>query len=331
MERVSEIITGPEVENLRLDIFLAKRFQYRSRSEWQKSLQDGEILVNGKKAKASRLLRAGEKIAYVPKNPLEEPPVSSDFTVLAQTDHYIAVDKPGNLPCHPSGIFFRNTLWYLLKEQEGKDLHIITRLDRETSGVVLSALDPETASAMTRDMMAGKIEKHYLALVEGVFKEEIFAKGFLSQDPAAKVRKKRRFTKEAFPDSETSVTLLKPIACDGTCSLVEAIPETGRLHQIRATLCSLGFPLVGDKLYGSDETRFLRFIADELTDTDREKMILPGQALHAFSLKWNETLFTAPVPSFWKEKFPSLFPAGNLFMPEMSISKKTPNARREYI
>ena len=308
MERISEIITGPEAENLRLDIFLAKRFNYRSRSEWQKVLQDGEILVNGRKGKASRILKEGEKIAYHPQNPLEEPPVDPSFEILEQTDHYIAVCKSGNLPCHPSGVFFKHTLWYLLKEQLRREVHIITRLDRETSGVVLAALDQETAGQMNKDMMSGKIAKHYLAVVKGNFSSPVTAKGYLSSDPAAQVHKKRRFTRESVPESEEALTILEPAGFDGTHSLVKASPVTGRLHQIRATLCSLGYPLAGDKVYGVDETLFLRFISDQLTEEDREILILPGQALHALELEWNGKRFSAAPPELWYKKFPGLFP-----------------------
>ena len=307
MERIVEIITGPEAENLRLDIFLAKRFPYHSRSGWQQAIRDGEILVDGREGKASHSLKAGEKIAYVPGNPLTEPEVDPTFRILSETEHYIAVEKSGNLPCHPSGIFFRNTLWYLLRERLGRDVHIITRLDRETSGVVLAALDSETASRMTSDMMAGRISKRYLAVVRGRFDKPVKADGFLSPDPDSKVRKKRRFTFEPEPDCETASTLLLPAGFDGTHSLVEALPMTGRLHQIRATLCSLGFPLAGDKLYGPDETFFLRFIEDRLTDSDRMNLILPGQALHAESLEWNGHHFSSPVPMLWRKTFPALF------------------------
>ena len=312
MDRISEIITGPEANDLRLDVFLAKRFNYHSRSEWQKAVQEGEILLNGRKTKASRLLHSGEKIAFVPKEPLPEPPVDTNYQILERTPHYIAVNKPGNLPCHPSGIFFKHTLWYLMKEDLGCDLHIITRLDRETSGVVLAALDSETASRMTQDMMAGKIEKRYYSIVHGNFEKEIHAKGYLSNDPGAVVHKKRRFTVQEVPESESSETLLLPVAGDGTFSLVEARPRTGRLHQIRATLCSLGYPLAGDKLYGTDETFFLRFIEDALTEEDRASLRLPGQALHAAELIWNGIHFRAPVPDEWKEKFPELFKIMNL-------------------
>ena len=160
--------------------------------------------------------------------------------------------------------------------------------------------------------MAGKIEKRYYSIVHGNFEKEIHAKGYLSNDPGAVVHKKRRFTVQEVPESESSETLLLPVAGDGTFSLVEARPRTGRLHQIRATLCSLGYPLAGDKLYGTDETFFLRFIEDALTEEDRASLRLTGQALHAAELIWNGIHFRAPVPDEWKEKFPELFKIMNL-------------------
>ena len=254
-----------------------------------------------------RVLKAGEKIAYVPRNPLEEPAVDPSFEVLEQTPNYLAVRKSGNIPCHPSGIFFKHTLWYVLKEQFQKEIHIITRLDRETSGVILCAFDQETAAQMTKDMMSGAISKQYLAIVKGEFRKKIVAEGFLANDPDSEVHKKRKFFRTPQPESESALTVLEPVAFDGTHSLVKAQPVTGRLHQIRATLCSLGFPLAGDKLYGVDDTLFLRFISDELTPEDREALILPGQALHALELEWNGKRFYAEPPEKWKERFPGLF------------------------
>ena len=86
-------------------------------------------------------------------------------------------------------------------------------------------------------------------------------------------------------------------------SLVECMPETGRLHQIRATLCSLGYPLAGDKMYGPDETIFLRFIEDRMTPDDRALLRMERQALHASELEFrspfdqSRCVFTAPVPA----------------------------------
>ncbi len=282
--RIAETVIEPDSHGVRLDFYLQKRFSYRSRTEWQKSIADGEILLNGKETKPSRRLQAGERIAFLPRV-LEEPPVDPSFELLGETPEYLAVSKSGNLPCHPAGVFFRHTLWHLLRERFGEKIHIATRLDRETSGVVLVARDAAAAAEFTRELTGAHVHKRYITLVHGTFPEELAAEGWLSSDPAAKVRKKRRFTPDPVPEGERAETLFRCLERRDSFSLVEAFPRTGRLHQIRATLCSLGFPLVGDKLYGPDETLFIRFLSDTLTDADRECLILPRQALHASEIR----------------------------------------------
>jgi len=300
VKRIAETIIEPDGNGVRLDFYLQKRFSYRSRTEWQKSIAELEILLNGKPTKASRRLQTGEKIAFIPKFSAE-PPVDPSFSILAETPDYLAISKPGNLPCHPAGVFFKHTLWFLLREKYGESIHIATRLDRETSGVVLIARSPETASEFTRALTRNSVVKKYIAVVHGDFPETpVHAEGFLSYDPSTAIRKKRRFTRERVPDGESASTDFHLIRRTGNLSVVEARPATGRLHQIRATLYSLGFPMVGDKLYGVDDLFFEKFISDALTNADRERLILPRQALHASSLELEfrgKTLrFDAPFP-----------------------------------
>ena len=300
--RIAETVIEPDGNGVRLDFYLQKRFRYRSRTEWQKSIAEGEILLNGKPTKPSRRLQAGEVIAFQP-NAAEEPAVDPSFEILEETPEYLAVSKSGNLPCHPAGAFFRNTLWFLLRERYGENIHIATRLDRETSGVVLIARTREAAVVFTRELMANRVGKRYLAFVHGAFPEEpVHASGWLSADPVSKVRKKRRFTEECpGGEAETAVTDFRLLGRGNGLSAVEAIPVTGRLHQIRATLCSLGYPMVGDKLYGLDDTFFSRFVTGSLTDEDRRRLILPRQALHAISLEMpyrgRVLSFSAPLPA----------------------------------
>ncbi len=299
--RIAETVIEPDGNGVRLDFYLQNRFRYRSRTEWQKSIAEGEILLNGKPTKPSRRLQTGERISFEPKS-AEEPEVDSSFDVLEETPEYLTVSKSGNLPCHPAGVFFKHTLWYLLRERYGENIHIVTRLDRETSGVALIARTQEAAAAFTRELMANRVGKRYLAVVHGAFPEEpVHASGWLSADPESRIRKKRRFTVDSpGGEAETAVTDFRLIARKEDLSAVEALPATGRLHQIRATLCSLGFPMVGDKLYGLDDGFFSRFVTDSLTEEDRHRLILSRQALHAFSLEVafrGRTLsFRAPVP-----------------------------------
>ena len=122
----------------------------------------------------------------------------------------------------------------------------------------------------------------------GQFPATLHAKGFLFNDAQSEVRKKRKFAydKPEHGEAETSETGFKLIGSNEKFSLVEAQLYTGRMHQIRATLYSLGFPLVGDKLYGVDDSVYLRFAQKMMSDTDREKMLLDRQALHSWQLKF---------------------------------------------
>jgi 23S rRNA pseudouridine955/2504/2580 synthase/23S rRNA pseudouridine1911/1915/1917 synthase len=244
---------------------------------------------------------------------VEEPPVRKDYSILFEDDDLVAVDKPGNLPCHPGGKFFEHTLWSLLgRRSEKKTFYFIHRLDRETSGIVLIAKSAGVARILQGDLMAGLMAKRYLVMVSGAFpKEDLIAAGYLMHDRQSSVRKKRLFIRSAKNSDwekkgakwcETSFRRL--LHNDGT-SLLEAIPATGRLHQIRATLLCLGFPIVGDKLYGPDEKIFLRFINGRLTAEDRAALRLSGQALHSSSLKIRHPAskkplaFKARVPLEW--------------------------------
>ena len=204
---------------------------------------------------------------------------------------------------HPAGPFFKHTLWHLLSTRYGK-VHIVNRLDRETSGLLIAAKKPEAAARLSSRNWV--MNKEYLALVFGEFGEEIDAAGFLVPDTKSAVRKKRRFVFEMPEDRkgmESSRTLLrKEFSASGGKCVVRAIPETGRLHQIRATLYSLGFPMVGDKLYGPDEKIYLKIRNQEITDEDQRLLQMKRQALHSTSLEFKHPVsgemlkFTSPLP-----------------------------------
>ena len=289
-ERTISTIAGPELEGVRLDHFLTERFTYQSRTGWQSIIREGRIAVNGIRVRASRRLHAGDVIEFDVQG-IAEPEVDPAYSVVLDRPGFLVVSKSGCLPVHPSGCYFRNTLLMLMKERYG-DLFVVNRLDRETSGLVVLAKAPETAGVLSGLFASRQVEKTYLAVVFGAFPAGTVVKnGWLSSDPDSPVRKKRRFT-ETDPGTEdaepcgTEFTGMK--TCNGF-SLVECRPHTGRLHQIRATLLSCGFPLLGDKLYGPDDTIFLRFTEDTMTDADRTALVLPTQALHAWRLR-----FTVP-------------------------------------
>ncbi len=289
---------------LRLDDYLAARFTYRSLTEWRERIVLGEIMVNGALAAPERTLAMHDILEYFPGD-LPEPEAELSFRVAYEDDDLLIVDKPGNLCVHPSGPFYRHTLWFLLCSRYGK-VHLVNRLDRETSGLLIVAKNPSAAAKLGKP--SWPVRKEYLAVVFGAFREPVEAYGFLISDSSSTVRKKRRFVFGDRPPAgavkvESARTLLRPERIGEEFSLVRATPETGRLHQIRATLFSLGFPLAGDKLYGPDDTVYLRIRSNEISAEDRARLVLPRQALHSALLELRHPvtgeniLVESPIPS----------------------------------
>ena len=281
--------------------WLATRFTYRPSEYWAACLAEGRVLLDGQRATGTEILEAGQTISYSPENDTE-PPVDKNYRVVANTGGFLFIDKPASLPCHPSGIYLRHSLWYLLKE-EGVDARFVNRIDRETSGIVVVATTKEAAAHAACELREGRIEKEYLVIVEGKFPAALDATGWLEADSDSPVRKRRRFildpsasdcTATATEDAGTrsgpttrqfSRTLFnlerEASSPSGPLSLLGAHLETGRTHQIRATLSSLGYPVVGDSLYGVDPSIFLRFIEGSKTDSDARALRIGRQALHS--------------------------------------------------
>ena len=310
MQRKNSVLIQPRQAGRQLLDFVSQRFTYFSREEWQTELAASRFLLNDGEARGDSILAPGDRLVYL-MDALVEPPVDSGYTVLHEDDDLLVINKPAPLPCHPGGRFFSHTLWALLKEQHGfADPRFINRLDRETSGIVLVAKTKVAARLCQEQFAQRRVEKVYLVVVEGKFPDtpqEVEAAGWLGPDPNSAIRKKVRFYPEqndAPPKAVDCSTGFRRISGtgDGSLSLLEARPHTGRCHQIRASLLSLGFPVVGDKLYGVDEQLFLRFKEGCLSRADHARLRLPRQALHAANLRLvhpitgKELEFSAPLP-----------------------------------
>ena len=313
MQRIVKSIIPPEDANTELLCFLASRFTYHNRKEWDKLIREERILLDGAPVSSQTRIQAGMQIEYLVPD-LPEPEVNEQYNVVYEDDILLAVDKPGNLPIHPAGRFFKHTLWALLK-RDFPDLkpRFISRLDRETSGLVLIAKNVEAHRTCQAAGQAGCMHKSYVAVVEGQFPETLDAEGILVPDGTSPVRKKQRFIPRQSGhlsgcDGKSCRTLFRRRTTGNGLSIVEARLVTGRQHQIRATSHSLGYPLAGDKLYGVDDTCFLRFIEDRMTAEDHRKLRLSHQALHAFtvSLPHPETGRTLTLPRPIPQEFLSL-------------------------
>ena len=314
MERKNSVLIQPQQAGQQLLNFVSQRFTYRNREEWQAELVAHRFLLNDAEAHADYILAPGDHLVYL-MPALAEPQVESNYTVLHEDDDLLVIDKPAPLPCHPGGRFFAHTLWALLKENHGlAEPRLINRLDRETSGIVLVAKNKTTARLCQEQFAQHRVEKVYQVVVEGNFPDtprEVEATGWLGPDPNSAIRKKMRFYPkqcDAPPGAVESSTQFRRISgIANGLSLLEARPHTGRCHQIRATLLHLGFPVVGDKLYGVDEQLFLRFKEGCLSPADHALLRIPRQALHADSLRLThpvsgkELEFSAPLPSAFQD------------------------------
>ena len=286
---------------------LSCRFTYHSREQWNGRVDQNRVHVNGSPAMAGTVLATGDLVEYHADD-LPEPPVRTEIEVLYDDAEILVVNKPANLPSHPAGRYFNHTLWAILKTRfDIENPTLVNRLDRETSGIILIAKTPDAAKKCRAQFAGRQVRKHYLVLVEGAFPDTLDAGGFLVPDTACLVYKKRKFSISAGdetppPDGERAETIFRRLRHANGISEVEAIPHTGRMHQIRATLHSLGFPVVGDKLYGPDPNIFLRFCTDSLTGSDRALLRIDRQALHASGLVFthprtgNQLDIVSPIP-----------------------------------
>ena len=293
-------VLASEIDHLdagkRIDNWLTSRFTYHSRNQWQILIKQGLLKLNGVPTKSSRKLKDGDRVAFTLTK--DEPPVDFTYSIEFEDDYLYIINKCGNLPCHPAGPFYRNTLWHHLTSQVG-DIYIVNRLDRETSGLMIIAKDKATAAKLSAMISDDSITKKYIAFVHGSVSEEMNASGYLVDDTKSIIRKKRTFisanTSQDLHNADYAETIIKPMRSSTVLSQVECILKTGRLHQIRATLYSLGYPMVGDKLYGLDDTMYLRLPADTLNSRDWAKLILSRQALHAYHLSFKHPVTAETV------------------------------------
>lgn len=219
------------------------------------------------------------------------------FRVVAEGDGWIVADKPAGLLTHPTRPDGAPTLWAGLREllayevANGARISIITRLDRETSGLVLLALAPGRARAFGLAMQAGRIGKEYLAVVRGWpdwSRATIDAPIIRQGEARPSVVWLKRCVDARGAESVTEVRVERRFErAEGRFALVRAMPRTGRTHQIRVHLAHAGYPLVGDKLYGGRDEAYLEFIASGWTPSLAGELLLPRHALHACALEFD--------------------------------------------
>jgi 23S rRNA pseudouridine1911/1915/1917 synthase len=279
-----------EVQNggERLDRYLADRLTDVSRAQVQAWIRQGEVRVNGRPAKASARLSAGDRVwVALPERPsrvLE--PWDIPLSIVYEDDNCVVVDKGPGMVVHPASSYKGKTLAHALlfrypelremadpESAEGKRPGIVHRLDRDTSGLMVVARNREAQAALQRQFKDRSVEKAYLALVYGRLDPP---RGKIEAPIGRDLRSRQRMS--VVPEGRPAVTryqtrqfLFNPHGAREPYTLAEACPATGRTHQIRVHLAHIGHPVVGDRLYGGGRRR-------------GQGIACPRQFLHAYRL-----------------------------------------------
>lgn len=316
---VSVFRVPPELAGQRLDVFLQGQLRRTSRTRTQFIVRNSAFDPAGKRLRPNHRVRPEEHVLLW-RPPWDEDPVPTEVPIVHEDPHLLAVDKPALLPVHPTARYHKNTLINVLKaSRPGEWLSLGHRLDRETSGVLVVSKTSACDRTLKKQLEARTgITKTYVAItwgipdparaaeVDGVVTDTSAIDGpgafrferSLELDPVASLKVKMRLgmTDEALSASTRfRVEAVRRSKAGRTYARVRCELETGRQHQIRVHLMTLGATIVGDKLYGPDERAFARAADGELTDADREMLELPRHALHAARLSLPHPITGEPL------------------------------------
>ncbi|ATW24869.1 RluA family pseudouridine synthase [Candidatus Formimonas warabiya] len=288
--------TGAEL-GIRIDLYLADKVSDLSRSRIQKLIKDGEVLVNGKTVKPNYAVAEGDEILIGIPQPeqLQLAAQEIPFEVLFEDQDLIVVNKPQGMVVHPAAGNYQGTLVNALLHH-CTDLSgingvmrpgIVHRIDKDTSGLLMVAKNDFAHMNLAKQIKDHAITRVYNALVHGTVAEPA---GVIDA-PIGRHPVHRKKMAVVLKNSKRAVTHYKVLERFSEYTLIEARLETGRTHQIRVHMSYLGYPVVGDPLYGPR----------------KGNLDLKGQALHARVLGFHHPRsgaymeFEAPLPPYFQE------------------------------
>lgn len=305
---LQRLTVSPEDAGVRIDKYLAEQLPDITRSYLQKLLKDGSVQMNGKPVKASTKTAVGAVIALAIPEP-EEPeilPENIPLDILYEDSDVILINKPKNMVVHPAAGHYTGTLVNALMYHCRGDLSgingvlrpgIVHRIDKDTTGVLIVCKNDRAHNALAEQLKEHSITRKYRAIVCGNLKEdEGTVDAPLGRHPQD--RKKMAIVRSG---GKRAVTHYRVLERFGNDTYIECQLETGRTHQIRVHMASLGHPLLGDEIYGRAKSPFK----------------LEGQTLHAMVLGFIHPTtgeymeFEAPLPEYFEKLLEKLRKSGS--------------------
>ncbi len=289
------LLTEKENINTRLDVFIADELDDISRSSVQKLIESGDILVNQKCVKPNYKLRQNDIISVVIPDPvpLEILPEDIPLDILYEDNDLIVIDKPKGMVVHPAPGHYSGTLVNALLYHCKDSLSgingvarpgIVHRIDKDTSGVIVIAKTNSAHNCLAAQLMEHSMTRVYYAIVFNNIKQD---EGTINKPLARSQNDRKKIG--IVPGGKHAVTHFKVLERFGKYTFIEARLETGRTHQIRVHMASIGSPLLGDMVYGPAKQPFK----------------LDGQALHAGILGFRHPIsneymeFISPLPEYF--------------------------------
>ena len=294
----------------RLDIYIHKRIPEYSRTLVQKLIKDGKITVNGRPTRPAYEINMGDRIVCEMPKLIEPHVVASDIPleILHEDEHLLAINKPPQFVVHPAAGHWDDTLVNALLHHcgtlpETDEIYkpgIVHRIDKDTSGVIIAAKTLRAHAEITRQFQERTVQKCYRAIVEG---EVAYEEDIIEKDMARHPKDFEKMAVVRKGEGKSAVSFYRVIERFDGFTYVEVWPKTGRTHQIRVHMGSIGHPCVSDSLYGRRENLFLRDLgaSEDPAVPDPRMPILDRQALHAHWISFThpgtgETVeYTAPV------------------------------------
>ena len=303
MDESHSLVVAPDEAGQRLDAWLARRLPALSRSRLQALIEAGRVRLDSAPARAAMRVRAGQAalVSVPPPAPAEPQPEDIPLRVVYEDGALLVLDKPAGLVVHPGAGAAGGTLVNALLARVS-DLSgiggvlrpgIVHRLDKGTSGLLVVAKSDEAHRALALQFAGRTVEKEYLALVHGVPNR---AKGEISRPIGRDPVQRRRMSVRAPRGREARTSWSVVERLDG-CALLRVRIHTGRTHQIRVHLSSIGHPVAGDSVYGGTRTPSSRKAASR-----QALQSLARPALHAARLAFahptngESVRFEAPLP-----------------------------------